>query len=170
MNKSKSGFTIVELLIVIIVTAILAAITIVAYNGVQQRARITAMHTGLNSAYKLLEVYKIDHGSYPKGVATSVWRPLLEKAANSGDISTSTKLAVCSHSNGERYALASYGFMNTPIPTSGGTFFYISSTTGKVSTAPFSTAPAGMYTITHMCSIIFGDQDSTSTWSHALYS
>ena len=35
----NSGFTIIELLIVIIVIAILAAITITAYNGVQAKAR-----------------------------------------------------------------------------------------------------------------------------------
>ena len=39
MKKTKSGFTIVELLIVIVVIGILAAITIVAYNGIQSRAR-----------------------------------------------------------------------------------------------------------------------------------
>ncbi|MBM3210039.1 type II secretion system protein [Candidatus Saccharibacteria bacterium] len=38
MNRSR-GFTIVELLIVIVVIAILAAITIVAYNGIQGRAQ-----------------------------------------------------------------------------------------------------------------------------------
>jgi prepilin-type N-terminal cleavage/methylation domain-containing protein len=38
-NKQQSGFTIVELLIVIVVIAILAAITVVAYNGIQDRAR-----------------------------------------------------------------------------------------------------------------------------------
>ena len=38
MRQTKSGFTIVELLIVIVVIAILAAITIVAYNGIQNRA------------------------------------------------------------------------------------------------------------------------------------
>ncbi|RYF29318.1 MAG: prepilin-type N-terminal cleavage/methylation domain-containing protein [Chloroflexi bacterium] len=37
--SSKSGFTIVELLIVIVVIGILAAITIVAFNGVQKRAQ-----------------------------------------------------------------------------------------------------------------------------------
>ena len=35
----NAGFTIVELLIVIVVIAILAAITIIAYNGIQQRSR-----------------------------------------------------------------------------------------------------------------------------------
>ncbi len=43
MNKHKqSGFTIVELLIVVVVIAILAAITIVAYNGIQNRAKDSA--------------------------------------------------------------------------------------------------------------------------------
>lgn len=40
--KKQTGFTIVELLIVVVVIAILAAITIVAYNGISQRAKTTA--------------------------------------------------------------------------------------------------------------------------------
>lgn len=47
MNQSKStiGFTIVELLIVIVVIGILAAITVVAYSGVQDRARMAVALT-----------------------------------------------------------------------------------------------------------------------------
>lgn len=41
-GRKQTGFTIVELLIVIVVIGILAAITIVAYNGIQERARMAA--------------------------------------------------------------------------------------------------------------------------------
>lgn len=65
MNKSKSGFTIIELLIVIVVIAILAAITVVAYNGIQQRARDSKVITAVNAYVKILKMYKADHGNYP---------------------------------------------------------------------------------------------------------
>lgn len=39
VRPKQTGFTIVELLIVIVVIGILAAITVVAYNGVQEQAR-----------------------------------------------------------------------------------------------------------------------------------
>ncbi|MFZ1242596.1 MAG: prepilin-type N-terminal cleavage/methylation domain-containing protein [Candidatus Saccharimonas sp.] len=42
-HTNKRGFTIVELLIVIVVIAILAAISIVNYNGIQQRVKNTIL-------------------------------------------------------------------------------------------------------------------------------
>jgi type II secretion system protein G len=61
----QKGFTIVELLIVIVVIAILAAISIVAYNGIQQRARDTKRASDIGQVKKMLELYKADVGAYP---------------------------------------------------------------------------------------------------------
>jgi prepilin-type N-terminal cleavage/methylation domain-containing protein len=65
MRKTISGFTIVELLIVIVVIAILAAISIVAYNGIQERARFSAMRSDLSSLNKAIQLYYADNGTYP---------------------------------------------------------------------------------------------------------
>lgn len=63
----QTGFTIVELLIVIVVIGILAAITIVAYNGVQSRARDAQRRSDISTITKALELYYIDNGNYPPG-------------------------------------------------------------------------------------------------------
>lgn len=63
----KKGFTIVELLIVIVVIAILATISIVAYNGIQQRAHNAQTVTAAKEILKLLQLYKADNGDYPSG-------------------------------------------------------------------------------------------------------
>jgi prepilin-type N-terminal cleavage/methylation domain-containing protein len=66
MKRANTGFTIVELLIVIVVIGILAAITIVAYNGVQERARASSVSSALSQANKKLAVYQVDSpDSYP---------------------------------------------------------------------------------------------------------
>jgi prepilin-type N-terminal cleavage/methylation domain-containing protein len=64
-KSSNNGFTIVELLIVIVVIAILATVSIVAYNGIQARGRASEASYGLTQAKKKLELYKVDNGSYP---------------------------------------------------------------------------------------------------------
>jgi general secretion pathway protein G len=60
MNKTKSGFTIVELLIVIVVIGILAAITIVAYNGIQQRGRDAKRIDDVAKIVKAMRLWGID--------------------------------------------------------------------------------------------------------------
>lgn len=64
-NKKQTGFTIVELLIVIVVIGILAAITIVAYNGIQQRANNLTRVTAAQQATKLIKAYYAYNESYP---------------------------------------------------------------------------------------------------------
>jgi len=59
----NTGFTIVELLIVIVVIAILASISIVAYNGIQARARDSQRKSDLATIAKGLAIYNVDAGN-----------------------------------------------------------------------------------------------------------
>jgi len=61
----QEGFTIVELLVVIVVIAILASISVVSYNGIQNRAKDSARDSAAGTIRKVLEFYKGENGSYP---------------------------------------------------------------------------------------------------------
>jgi prepilin-type N-terminal cleavage/methylation domain-containing protein len=81
MNKRRSaGFTIVELLIVIVVIAVLASIVIVAYNGMQARAKDAERTSDIQAIAKKLELFYVDNGYYPPfsnsgtGLSISSWR------------------------------------------------------------------------------------------------
>lgn len=70
-NQQERGFTIVELLIVVVVIAILAAITIVSYNGITNRANASAAATSAATVQKKSELYAADGptGKYPLATA-----------------------------------------------------------------------------------------------------
>ncbi len=73
-TRTVSGFTIIELLIVVVVIAILAAITLVAFNGVQDQAKTTALKTDLSQAVKSMEAAKVTSpsGQYPAQFPSNV--------------------------------------------------------------------------------------------------
>ncbi len=70
-TNNTSGFTIVELLVVIVVIGTLAAITIVSYSGITQRATIASLQSDLEGASKLLMLDQIssNNESYPATLA-----------------------------------------------------------------------------------------------------
>ncbi len=65
VSKSLTGFTIVELLVVIVIIAILATITAVSYTGVSQRANIASIQQQLSNNSSLLKLYNAEYNSYP---------------------------------------------------------------------------------------------------------
>lgn len=70
--KAEKGFTIVELLIVIVVIGILVAIVIVAYTGVTQQANKSKIKANAISISKVAEARNADDsfGSYPTSSST----------------------------------------------------------------------------------------------------
>jgi type II secretion system protein G len=65
VGQTQKGFTIVELLIVIVVIGMLAAIIIVAFNGITFKAQETSVKQDMKNISKQLEIYRIDDGRYP---------------------------------------------------------------------------------------------------------
>lgn len=65
MKKIDQGFTIVELLIVIVVIAILAAITFVGYTGIQNRSKNASIVAAANQSLKLINGYLATNETYP---------------------------------------------------------------------------------------------------------
>jgi prepilin-type N-terminal cleavage/methylation domain-containing protein len=70
-RNNKRGFTIVELLIVIVVIAILASITIVSFNGISKRAIMATLSSDLSSSNEAILLYEFDsnNNSYPTSLS-----------------------------------------------------------------------------------------------------
>lgn len=70
MKQKQQGFTIVELLIVIVVIAILAAVTVVAYNGIQAKAKATSVESQVDQYRKALIQYATINREYPRATGS----------------------------------------------------------------------------------------------------
>lgn len=98
MTVKSRGFTIVELLIVIVIIAILAAITIVAYNGIQQRANDSHRMNDANAMIKALAQYYVQNGGFP-ATAPNPGNSTWELSSDPGFLSSLGNLA-----NGARFS------------------------------------------------------------------
>jgi general secretion pathway protein G len=65
LKRKESGFTIVELLIVIVVIGILAALVITTFSGIQRKARDSERQTDINAVHGQVEAYYAQNGKYP---------------------------------------------------------------------------------------------------------
>lgn len=65
IHNKQRAFTIVELLIVIVIIAILAAISVVAYTNISQRAKNAAIIDTASKSLKMIQAYIAENGTYP---------------------------------------------------------------------------------------------------------
>jgi len=104
--KQRDGFTIVELLIVIVVVAILAAITVVAYNGIQARANLASVQSDLTSLARKYELFFVDNGRYPNSVPDLLaLKATVSRPAYLTDSTLASNLIPCVTSDSQNYAI-----------------------------------------------------------------
>lgn len=78
-NIKNQGFTLVELLIVIVIIAILTVVSLVAYNGLQNQAKTSAAKSAADAVAKKAELYNTAESKYPASLAD------LTNTAHSGE-------------------------------------------------------------------------------------
>ena len=99
-EQRQGGFTIVELLIVVIVIGILAAITIVAYTNISNRAESSTAKANAESVLKVVEAYAADdtNTGYPTLANLNAYNGLSRIPSGVTVVSTTLTTA---HSNGK---------------------------------------------------------------------
>lgn len=90
-NSRKSGFTLVEILIVVIILGILAAIVIPQFTNASQDARKSSLTSQLQTARSQIELYKLQHrDAMPTSLATGTATPWAEMTVKTNDDGTTT--------------------------------------------------------------------------------
>jgi len=72
MKAKKSGFTLVEILIVVVILGILAAIVIPQFTEASTEAKLSSLCTDLQTMRSQIELYKIQHNDNPPAFANFV--------------------------------------------------------------------------------------------------
>ncbi len=66
-NRTKKAFTLVEILIVVVILGILAAIVVPKFSGRTEQARVTAAQSQISTFGTALDAFEVDNGYFPKG-------------------------------------------------------------------------------------------------------
>jgi general secretion pathway protein G len=66
-RRTQRGFTLVELLLVLVILGILAALVLPKFTGRTEQARVTAAQTQISTFGTALDAFEVDTGSYPRG-------------------------------------------------------------------------------------------------------
>jgi general secretion pathway protein G len=79
-GRRRAGFTLVELLLVLVILAVLAAVIVPRFAGRSEQARVTAARTDIANLETVLEAFEVDAGRYP--TSEEGLKALLERPAD----------------------------------------------------------------------------------------
>lgn len=150
IKNKKRGFTIVELLIVVVVIAILAAISIIAFQGIQQRTKDSRRYSDINVLVKALELYKTTYGQYPNPTSVNgSWEDsnedggsgaFMEQLTNTGVISAAAPVDPTNDAS-HMYRYYRYPAGTNSCDPARGAFYVIEVIDIELSSRPASTSP-----------------------------
>lgn len=167
VNRSLGrGFTIVELLIVIVVIGVLAAITIVAFSGVQTRARDARVMSELKSLQTSMEMFVTDNGRKPTNAgAGNNTHPEIGTVLRGANLFASTRdgadesrrYAFCLSPERTEYAVVAYlGSRDEPV-------FYVTRQSG-VKEGVFYEWLVGESVAANLCAVASGEFMNSADW------
>jgi type II secretion system protein G len=85
-RKNKAGFTLVELMVVAIIVAILAAVAIPLMTGNKDRAMATEAQAGLGTIRTAFQVYKAEFGTWPTALQGQTMNSVTNLTVKPGDL------------------------------------------------------------------------------------
>lgn len=128
--KRKNGFTLIEIMVVIIILGLLAGLVLPKFLGQEEKAKVEVARTQIRSLEGALDAYKLDNGFYPttdQGLEALIKRPesgripakwreggYLTPARIPKDPWTKDYVFLSPGSEGREYEIISYGADNEP--------------------------------------------------------
>lgn len=96
MDKRQQGFTLLELMVVVVIIGVLGALIVPNFMDRPNEARVSAAKTDISSLMQALKLYKLDNHRYPTteqglnalvakpaaGSSPANWKPYLDKLPN----------------------------------------------------------------------------------------
>lgn len=141
-KQNKSGFTLVELMVVAIIVAILAAVAIPLMSGNKNRAMGTEGEAGLGTMVTALRIYKAEYDRYPQAPGSSV--------SSSGDAAALPGIGLDDldgqYFDAENYSYSCSSPSNYTVSVSGGPASGRGGDVGKTSGMTASLTDQGVWT------------------------
>ena len=114
----RKGFTLIEILIVVIILGILAAIVIPQFTNASQDAKVSSAKTLIQTVRSQIELYKLEQGADPDLTAADGWKPMLEETGGKGPYLQSKPVNPLSAASGSKVAKATTVSATTGVPSS----------------------------------------------------